>query len=405
MFDPDGAARHLLLTYDFPPMGGGIARLTGELAGRYPAGSLLVSTGRAPGSSEIDDQLRNPVDRVGIMSTRLRTIQGLILWSHRVRQLGRSFNPGFVWCGNLKPAAYPALWLHRREKVPYGVMLYGSELLLLKHRIRRSRGKRQAARTLLRHVSVLLTISKWTRQLCLEVLDELGWKSGDIDVRLVPLGTDPRKFRPGLNVRATRDQYGLQHMRWLLTVARLVGHKGIDTGLRVLAALGDSHPELGYLIVGTGPMQPQLQALARELGIAHRVRFLTGVPDAELPLLYNCAEVYLGLSRPEELLIEGFGISLAEASASALPVVTGRAGGMSDAVRHGLSGLLVDATSVSAATAAVQSLIENRELGRRLGQAGRRAVEEYFNWDRVAEEVRGIGEEYAGSKAGKRVSG
>jgi phosphatidylinositol alpha-1,6-mannosyltransferase len=194
-------------------------------------------------------------------------------------------------------------------------------------------------------------------------------------------------------------------MRWLLTVARLVGHKGIDTGLRVLAALGDSHPELGYLIVGTGPMQPQLQALARELGIAHRVRFLTGVPDAELPLLYNCAEVYLGLSRPEELLIEGFGISLAEASASALPVVTGRAGGMSDAVRHGLSGLLVDATSVSAATAAVQSLIENRELGRRLGQAGRRAVEEYFNWDRVAEEVRGIGEEYAGSKAGKRVSG
>src|SRR5918994_4603137 len=83
--------QQLLVTYDFPPIGGGIARLTGELAKRYPARTLLVSTGCYPGSAPVDSQLPNQVDRVGMRSTRLRTIQGLLVWSYRVRQLARAF--------------------------------------------------------------------------------------------------------------------------------------------------------------------------------------------------------------------------------------------------------------------------------------------------------------------------
>ncbi|HEY4648652.1 MAG TPA: glycosyltransferase family 4 protein [Gemmatimonadales bacterium] len=387
--------RHLLISYDFPPMGGGIARMMGELAQRYPAGSLLISTGRVPASAERDTQLPNRVDRVAIKSTRLRTIQGLVLWSHRVWRLGRSFAPGFVWCGNLKPAAFPALWLRRREGIPYGIMLYGSELLLLQQRIRTSRRKGAAARAILREASVLTACSDWTRRLCLDVLDELGWKSGEGEVRTIPLGTDPLRFRPGLDTGAARARYGLDYRRWMLTVARLVGHKGIDTGLRVLAALRETHPNVGYLIVGSGPMQSRLEALAQELGVAERVRFLTGVPDTDLPLLYNCAELYLGLSRAEGLLIEGFGISLSEASASGIPVVAGTIGGMTDAVQDGVTGLLVDSRDVPKVIATVRSLFDNPELIRRLGQAGRKAAEEYFNWDRVTADVRRTGEEFA----------
>jgi phosphatidylinositol alpha-1,6-mannosyltransferase len=132
--------------------------------------------------------------------------------------------------------------------------------------------------------------------------------------------------------------------------------------------------------------------------VADRARFVTGVPDTDLPLLYNCAEIYLGLSRPEELLIEGFGISLSEASASGLPVIAGRLGGMPDAVRDGVTGTLVDSTDVRQVVAAVRSLVDNGELGRRLGQAGRKAVEEYFNWDRVTADVRRTGAEFHRSR-------
>ena len=86
--------RQLLLTYDFPPIGGGIARLSGELAKRYPPGTLLVSTGLVPGSEQVDGQFPNPVDRAGIKSTRLRTVQGLLVWSHRVSRLATRVRPG-----------------------------------------------------------------------------------------------------------------------------------------------------------------------------------------------------------------------------------------------------------------------------------------------------------------------
>jgi phosphatidylinositol alpha-1,6-mannosyltransferase len=181
--------------------------------------------------------------------------------------------------------------------------------------------------------------------------------------------------------------------RWLLTVARLAGHKGIDTGLQVLAALRPQHPDLGYLVVGHGDRQRQLEGLARELGVADRVRFLTRVPDSDLPALYNMAEIYLGLSRPAGLMVEGFGISLSEASASGIPVVAGSGGGIPDAVRDGETGLLVDAEAPEAAIGAVRLLLEDRELARRLGAEGRRAVESYYNWERVATELAGIGHE------------
>jgi phosphatidylinositol alpha-1,6-mannosyltransferase len=126
-----------------------------------------------------------------------------------------------------------------------------------------------------------------------------------------------------------------------------------------------------------------------------RVRFLTDVPDVDVPALYNCAEIYLGLSRPEGLLIEGFGISLSEASACGVPVIGGNVGGIPDAVRNGETGLLVDPTDLQAVVASVESLLRDRQLGQRLGQAGRRAVEGYFNWDRVTADVQRLGEEFA----------
>src|SRR5512133_3007255 len=135
-FDPtvtrektDGSVpRQLLLTYDFPPIGGGIARMMGELAMRYPPGSLAISTGRVPGSAPVDAALPNRVHRASIDSRRLRTVQGLLVWSRQARVLAREFDPGFVWCGNLKPAGFPAAWIHRRAGTPYGIFLHGSEL-------------------------------------------------------------------------------------------------------------------------------------------------------------------------------------------------------------------------------------------------------------------------------------
>ena len=386
---------HLLLTYDFPPIGGGIARMTGEVAARYPVGQLVVSTGRVPGDAESDARLPNRVDRLSLPSDRLRSLPGLLRWTRRASELAREQEVGFAWCGNIKPALYPARWLRVRSGIPTGVFVYGMDLLLLREQARRSALKRRAARSLLGDVAVIAAISHWTAALCRDVLEEIGLTASPGLIRVVPLGTDPVIFHPGVETTALRQRHQLPSGRWLLTVARLTAHKGIDTGIRVLASLAGEFPELRYAVVGSGADQVELESLARELGVGERVRILPGVPDRELPAFYNLAELYLGLSRQSERAVEGFGISLVEASACGVPVVAGRTGGIPDAVREGETGRLVDPADLDAITRTVRALLQDPSERQRLGTGGRRLVEGHLNWDRVARELCAIGEEFS----------
>lgn len=384
----------LLLTYDFPPLGGGIARWMAEVAKRYRPGSLIVSTGQFPESADVDEQFPNRIDRVAVPARRLRTIPGILMWSRRVAALARTTRAEFVWCGNLKPASYPAKWALERTGVPFGVLLHGGDLLILQHQVQQSPFKRRTARALLRSASVFVANSDWTRDLCLTVLWEIGVPITPDRVRTVPLGADPAFFRPNIDTAGVRERYGLDDRRWLLSVARLTRHKGIDTVLHAVARLRDAYPDLGYLVAGSGDDLARLQELARELGVADRIRFLDRVPDRNLPALYNCAEIYLGVSRLMERRVEGFGISLVEASACAVPVIAGRSGGIPAAVRDGETGLLVDAESPDAVAQAIRGLLDDRAYAHQLGDAGRRAVETYYNWDRVVEDMTRIGHEF-----------
>jgi phosphatidylinositol alpha-1,6-mannosyltransferase len=388
-------APQLLLTYDFPPIGGGIARWMAELAKRYPPGSLVVSTGQHQDSPDVDSTFPNRVDRLPLAARKLRTLRGLLFWSRRAAVLTRECGVEFIWCGNMKPAAYPAKWTMERLGTPFGVLLHGGDLLILQHQIHQSLLKRRTARALISSAAVLVANSRWTRERCLTLLSELELEAGDDLVQVVPLGADHVFFRPGVDTTAARARYGLGEGRWLLSVARLSRHKGVDTALKALASLGSRYPDLRYAVVGSGEELGALEEEAHHLGVGDRVQFLTEVPDRDLPALYNVAHVYLGVSRLMEQRVEGFGISIAEASACGIPVVAGRSGGIPEAVRDGETGFLVDAERPDAVAEAVARLLDEPELRSRLGAAGRRAVETYYNWDRVAGDLARIGREFA----------
>jgi phosphatidylinositol alpha-1,6-mannosyltransferase len=387
-------APQLLLSYDFPPMGGGIARWMGELAKRYPPGRLIVSTGQFGGGNLGDQQFVSCIDRLPIRSSRLRSLPGVVRWSHRADALARKHRAEFVWCGNLKPAAYPAKWVKTRVGVPYGVLLHGGDLLTLRHQVNRSYTKNRVACSLLDSAALLVCNSGYTAALCRSILGDLRLTALQDRVHTVPLGADRDVFRPGLDPSEVRRRYGLAGRRWLLSVARLTRHKGIDTGIRVLAQLASEYPDLGYAVVGTGDDLPELESLGRVLGVADRIKFLGQVPEADLPEVYNSAEIYLGLSRIMPERVEGFGISLAEASASGLPVVAGSSGGIPETVEDGVSGRLVSPEQVNDVSVAVRSLLNDRALASRLGAKGRERIERYYNWDRVAAELAQLGHEH-----------
>ena len=90
----DGSSPSLLLAFNFPPHEGGIARMMGEMARRYPPYSLLVSTGTYPGSGESDSDYLQGIDRVPVSAKRLRTVKGLVRWTIRADALARAAIPG-----------------------------------------------------------------------------------------------------------------------------------------------------------------------------------------------------------------------------------------------------------------------------------------------------------------------
>ena len=363
--------------------------MMGELALRYPINQLLVSTGAYEGAADSDARFPQTIDRVGVRATRLKTVNGLALWTWRARQLARAHAPRFVWCGELKPASYPARWLTRPGSPPLGAFVYGTELLLLEAKMA-SAFKRRTARWLCERFDTVVAISHWTADVARRVLNALDLPDVAQRVRVVHLGTEPRHFRPDVDTAAVRARYGLDGGPWLLTVSRLEWHKGIDTMIRALPRIRAAHPGARYAVAGAGDRLPQLERLAAASGVGDAVRFLGAVPDAALPAVYNAADLYVGASRYHELMAEGFGISFVEASACGLAVVGGRSGGVPDAVRHGETGVLVDPDDPEAIATAVNALLGDRERRARLGAAGRRAVETYYNWDRVVREVRAI---------------
>jgi phosphatidylinositol alpha-1,6-mannosyltransferase len=385
-------ATTFLLTDEFPPIQTGVARMMGEIARRYPRAELLVSTGQHHDALETDGRFPGVViDRLPVRSRSLKRLAGLLLWSRRVASLARQHKPRFLWCDSVRPSAYPARWTRERTGVRYGLLVHGGDLLRELHRIHHNPLVRGTAKALLGSASAVVANSQWTREQAQKVLRELGLDPLAERVKVVPLGTDPVQFRPGVDPREVRARYRLNGGPWIVTVARLEAYKGVDTGIRAVARLRREGLEVHYAVVGAGRKREAFRRLADELGVGHLVRLLGAVPDADLPALYNVGAVYLGASRRADgTRVEGFGVALAEASACGLPVVAGQSGGLAEAVQDGETGLVVDPEDVEAVATALKRILTDDLLARRLGNGGRKAVEVNYNWDRVIKDLREI---------------
>ncbi|HSL83123.1 MAG TPA: glycosyltransferase family 4 protein [Thermoanaerobaculia bacterium] len=167
----------------------------------------------------------------------------------------------------------------------------------------------------------------------------------------------------------------------VLSVARQYRRKDTRTLLEAFARLRESHPEARLRIVGGGPELPRLRARARELGLGERATLLGEVPDGgAVRREYLAADLFCLPS-----LQEGFGIAFLEAMAAGLPIVAARAAAVPEVAPDGEVGLLVPPRDAEALAEALARLLDDADLRRRFGQAGRRRVERY-DWRTVAGE-------------------
>lgn len=155
----------------------------------------------------------------------------------------------------------------------------------------------------------------------------------------------------------------------VLFVGRLTAQKGVDLLLRALAAQSVSAT---LTVVGSGPEEARLRALAAELGLGSRVRWTPARPQAELAAFYGRAAVVAVPSHEE-----GLGLVAVEAGLCETPVVGFDSGGLSDVVRDGVTGLLARSGDTSALGAALASLLADPGRARTMGARARDAAEPF----------------------------
>ena len=358
----------LLITNDFPPMGGGVAVWYDRLCGAVDPEQVLVLAPRLPAAAEVDARRPYRVVRVPVPVAPhpLARMAQMIVFFACALHLVRRERVQVVHFGHLHLGLIGlALW--KLRKVPYVVYLHSGELAsYLRHR-----PVRAVVAAILGGAAAIVVNSSYTRR----HYEAMGLPLPG--VRTLTLGVDVARFRPGLDPSEIRARYGLNGARVLLTVGRLVERKGHDTVIRALARVRDAIEPVRYLIAGTGPEHDRLRALADEVGCGDDVIFAGWVPDDDLPYLYAATDVFV---MPSVALaardgVEGFGIVFQEAAACARPAVGARTGGIADAIADGETGVLVAPGSVEELAGAILELLTDRERAVRLGGEGRRRAE------------------------------
>lgn len=161
----------------------------------------------------------------------------------------------------------------------------------------------------------------------------------------------------------------------IVVVARMAPPKDHETVLRALAGVAFPYD---LLLIGDGPRRPALEALARRLGVADRVRFLGARLD--VARLLQDAEVLVLSS-----FSEGFPLTVLEGMRAGLPVVATAVGGVPEAVSDGETGILVPPGDSAALAAALEALAHSADLRRRMGLAGRQVYEARFRLEQQSE--------------------
>jgi glycosyltransferase involved in cell wall biosynthesis len=254
----------------------------------------------------------------------------------------RNFEPQVVHAHWWFPSGVVGTWVAGLAHVPLVTTLHGTDV-----RLARSVGvAKPLFGHVLKHSAAVTTVSRWLK-------DETEALVPGAHPIVAPMPVSTDLFVPG-NSRGERR---------LLFVGRLTPQKGVEHLLHALTAM---KTQASLDIVGDGPSRAALEALAKELGVATRVRWHGQVVQSVLPRLYQSAAAVVVPSAEE-----GLGLVAVEALLCETPVVAFDSGGLRDVVQHDRTGLLVPPGDRTALAKTLDDLLSRDGRGSDLGRAGR----------------------------------
>jgi len=171
-------------------------------------------------------------------------------------------------------------------------------------------------------------------------------------------------------------------------VAKLLRPKyGIDILIKAFKILTKKYNSVELHIIGDGEQRKELENLASDLNISSKVKFWGYVKNEDLPSKLSMMDIFAMPSIRES---ESFGVAAVEASAMGLPVVASNIGGIPEVVLNGKTGFLVKPGDVDELAKYLEILVINENLRKKMGDAGRRFVEEKYDWQKNVSDMEEI---------------
>ena len=244
-----------------------MARRYTELVRAYGE-PMDISTLAHAGSEATSTFLGNVVYRQPFALATSKRATSQARWARWL--VNRAGSVDVLHCGEIRPVGYAVGWAHIRTRIPYVLYVNGGDLLREQEKTTRSLSKRISGRYLLENAAGIVANSSWTGSLTRDLMETLSIKAPPT-VAEIDLGTDPVQFHPSRDKGRLRSRWGVAQAPLMITVARLVPHKGQDMGIEALARLHGEFPDLRYVLVGTGQDESRLRALAAQRGVSDRV--------------------------------------------------------------------------------------------------------------------------------------
>ena len=245
----------------------------------------------------------------------------------------------------------------------------------------------------LRRLDHLVAVSRHTKEIAIEY-----GLPADI-ISIIPNGVDDP---PDIGIHYVRidlaDYLGidLTGRKVLTTIGRLTKRKGVAWFTEfVLPKLPENFI---YVVAGSGGERANILAAAEKAGVTDRIRLLGAVPDEIRIMLHRTADLFIqpNISVPGDM--EGFGISVIEATLAGLPVIASRIEGLQDAVIDGKTGIFVESKDADGFRRAILSLLENDDAYRAMRLSAAQTTEEQFHWNAISKRYGELLEKEASAK-------
>jgi len=378
--------RICLVSYEFPPIGGGEGAYTNDLIRALSAKGLevVLIVPKWPGLSINRPNQNHSVIHVDpLLLPGFKTTSFMLRANRKLKQIaGRidiihytndycGFGMSSAEIG--KPVLATLHHTHYLESTSVLPRVKQNIISEVKFRV----SQRFLARlewSTLRNADSIIAVSNYTAENAKIVYPSLSSR-----IRVVLNGIDESRFSPGLNGNIFRSTLGLSSEPIVLYVGRIALSKGLRFLIDAFYTVVKEIPEAKLVIVGSGAREEEaiLKAQVTLSNMNSSVIFTGRVNAEELPMIYASSDLVVLPS-----LVEGFGLVLLEAMAESKPVVTTNVGPTTEIISDGVEGVLVPSADTRALADGILKILGDKSLSAWMGEQGRRKVERLFTLDR-----------------------